>query len=85
MSYYNSKVLSVAAKKSFLHISWLVAVIGIPIIFFRDGLSFWSKSLLFISLLMFFWLVYFSLCLVFHRFGLRNTIKEEAFLKMSDE
>lgn len=85
MAYYNSKVFSVAAKISFLHISWLVAIIGGPIVFFREGLSFWDKSLFFLGLLVFFWFMYFSLCIVFHRFGLRDKIKEDAFLKMSDE
>jgi hypothetical protein len=55
MSYYNSTILKTAAKVSFLHISWLVALIGIPIVFFRDGLDLVEKALLFSGLLFFFW------------------------------
>ena len=72
MSYYNKNILKVAAKKSFMHISWLVALIGIPIVFFRDGLDVLGKSLLFVGLLVFFWLVYFSFCILFHRLSMRD-------------
>ncbi|MDU0355282.1 hypothetical protein RS130_16430 [Paraglaciecola aquimarina] len=53
MPYYNLAILKTAAKVSFLHISWLVALIGIPIVFFRDGLNLIEKSLLFAGLLLF--------------------------------
>ncbi len=72
MSYYNSTIIKTAAKVSFLHISWLVALIGVPIVFFRDGLDLLEKSLLFVGLLFFFWLLYLLSCIVFHRLSLRN-------------
>lgn len=72
MSYYNPAILMTAAKVTFLHTLWLVALIGIPIVFFRDGLNFTEKSFLFVGLLLFFWLVYLLCCITFHRLTMRN-------------
>jgi len=84
VKYYNSITLRIAAKESFLHISWLVALIGIPIVFFRDGLNFQEKSLLFICFLIFFWLLYLLLCLIFHRLSLRNETTLKLYLSKDD-
>jgi hypothetical protein len=84
MSYYNLSIFKIAAKKSFLHISWLVALIGIPIVFFRDGLSLFEKSLLFIGLLIFFWLVYLGLCILFHRLSLRDENNRFGYLAKTE-
>lgn len=84
MSYYNSNILKTAAKVSFLHISWLVALIGIPIVFFRDGLDLIEKSMLFAGLLVFFWLVYLLFCIVFHRLSLRNEHNRFGYLAKDD-
>ncbi|MEM5499954.1 hypothetical protein WNY77_21330 [Paraglaciecola mesophila] len=84
MSYYNSVILKTAAKVSFLHISWLVALIGIPIVFFRDGLNFIEKSLLFAGLLLFFWLVYLLSCVTFHRLSMRNEHNRFGYLAKDD-
>ncbi|MBB1436870.1 MULTISPECIES: hypothetical protein [Pseudoalteromonas] len=84
MSYYNPFILKTAAKVSFLHISWLVALIGIPIVFFRDGLNFAEKSLLFVGLLLFFWLVYLVCCITFHRLSMRNEHNRFGYLAKDD-
>lgn len=84
MSYYNSTILKTAAKVSFLHISWLVALIGIPIVFFRDGLDLVEKSLLFSGLLFFFWFVYLLFCIAFHRLSMRNEHNKFGYLAKDD-
>ena len=84
MSYYNMSIFKVAAKKSFLHISWLVALIGIPIIFFRDGLDLTEKTLLFVGFLIFFWLAYLGLCILFHRLSLRDENNRFGYLAKSE-
>ncbi|BED91132.1 MULTISPECIES: hypothetical protein [unclassified Pseudoalteromonas] len=84
MSTYNKAVLKVAARKSFFHISWLVLLIGIPIIFFAHGLSLIEGALLLAGLLIFFWGVYFSLCLVFHRLSLRDCDVRSDYMAKSD-
>ena len=84
MSYYNSTILMTAAKVSFLHISWLVALIGIPIVFFRDGLDLVEKSLLFSGLLFFFWFVYLLFCITFHRLSMRNKHNRFGYLAKDD-
>lgn len=72
MSYYNSTIIKTAAKVAFLHILWLVALIGIPIVFFAKSIGFIEKSLLFMVLLIFFWLVYLLCCFTFHRLSMRD-------------
>ena len=84
MSYYNSTILKTAAKVSFLHISWLVALIGIPIVFFRDGLDLVEKALLFSGLLFFFWFVYLLFCITFHRLSMRNEHNKFGYLAKDD-
>jgi hypothetical protein len=84
VSYYNSTIFKVAAKESFLHISWLIALIGIPSVFFRGEFSFQEKCFLFIGFLVAFWLFYLLLCFVFHRFSLRNKATLNLFLEKSD-
>jgi hypothetical protein len=84
MSYYNSTILKTAAKVSFLHISWLVALIGIPIVFFRDGLDLVEKALLFSGLLFFFWFVYLLFCITFHRLSMRNEHNKFGYLAKGD-
>jgi dolichyl-phosphate-mannose--protein O-mannosyl transferase len=84
MSLYNRVIFRVAAKKSFLHISWLVALIGIPMVFFSDGLSLLGKGLLLTGLLVFFWLVYLALCIFFHRLSLRDDNNRAAYLAKND-
>ena len=84
MSYYNSTILKTAAKVSFLHISWLVALIGIPIVFFRDGLVLVEKALLFSGLLFFFWFVYLLFCITFHRLSMRNEHNKFGYLAKDD-
>ncbi|MBB1288367.1 hypothetical protein H5085_09245 [Pseudoalteromonas sp. SR43-6] len=84
MSYYNCTILKTAAKVSFLHISWLVALIGIPIVFFRDGLDLVEKSLLFSGLLFFFWFVYLLFCITFHRLSMRNEHNKFGYLAKDD-
>ncbi|RDV27357.1 hypothetical protein DXV75_04790 [Alteromonas aestuariivivens] len=84
MSYYNSAIIRTAAKVSFLHISWLVALIGIPIVFFRDGLGPIEKTLLFSGLLLFFWLVYLFFCIAFHRLSMRNEHNRFGYLAKDD-
>lgn len=84
MSYYNSTILKTAAKVSFLHISWLVALIGIPIVFFRNGLDLVGKSLLFSGLLFFFWFVYLLFCIIFHRLSMRNEHNKFGYLAKDD-
>ena len=84
MSYYNSTILKTAAKVSFLHISWLVALIGIPIVFFRDGLDLVEKALLFSGLLFFFLFVYLLFCITFHRLSMRNEHNKFGYLAKDD-
>ena len=84
MSYYNSTMLKTAAKVSFLHISWLVALIGIPIVFFRDGLNLAEKILLLSGLLFFFWFVYLLFCITFHRLSMRNEHNKFGYLAKDD-
>ncbi|WP_039992841.1 hypothetical protein [Paraglaciecola chathamensis] len=84
MSYYNSTILKTAAKVSFLHISWLVALIGIPIVFFRDGLDLVEKAILFSGLLFFFWFVYLLFCITFHRLSMRNEHNKFGYLAKDD-
>ncbi|MCQ8886168.1 MULTISPECIES: hypothetical protein [Pseudoalteromonas] len=84
MSYYNSTILKTAAKVSFLHISWLVALIGIPIVFFRDGLNLAEKTLLLSGLLFFFWFVYLLFCITFHRLSMRNEHNKFGYLAKDD-
>ncbi|MDO6464317.1 hypothetical protein [Pseudoalteromonas carrageenovora] len=84
MSYYNPTILKSAAKVSFLHISWLVVLIGTPIVFFRDGLDLVEKALLFGELLFFFWFVYLLLCITFHRLSMRNEHKKFGYLAKDD-
>jgi hypothetical protein len=84
MSYYNSTILKTAGKVSFLHISWLVALIGIPIVFFRDGLDLVEKALLFSGLLFFFWFVYLLFCITFHRLSMRNEHNKFGYLAKDD-
>ena len=84
MSFYNSTILKTAAKVSFLHISWLVALIGIPIVFFRDGLDLVEKSLLFSGLLFFFCFVYLLFCITFHRLSMRNEHNRFGYLAKDD-
>ncbi|NDV93278.1 hypothetical protein GTH32_19140 [Alteromonas sp. 345S023] len=84
MSYYNSTILKTAAKVSFLHISWLVALIGIPIVFFRDSLDLVEKALLFSGLLFFFWFVYLLFCITFHRLSMRNEHNKFGYLAKDD-
>ena len=84
MSYYNSTILKTAAKVSFLHTSWLVALIGIPIVFFRDGLDLVEKALLFSGLLFFFWFVYLLFCITFHRLSMRNEHNKFGYLAKDD-
>lgn len=84
MSLYNRVIFKVAAKKSFVHISWLVALIGIPIVFFADGLSWLDRVTLFIGMLLFFWLFYLTLCILFHRLSLRHEDNRVAYLAKSD-
>lgn len=81
---YSPTVIKVAAKKSFMHISWLVGVIGIPIVFFLDGLSLIEKTGLFLGLLVFFWLLYLALCFALHRFSLRKAEIKADFLALDD-
>ena len=85
MKYYNSNILKVAAKESFFHISWLVALIGIPIIFFRDGLNWQEKSFLFVVFLIFFWLLYLLFCFMFHRLSLRHEATLNLYLAKDDQ
>ena len=84
MSYYNPTILKTAAIVSFLHVSWLVALIGIPIVFFRDGLDLLEKFLLFTGLLLFFWLVYLLCCIAFHRLSLRDENNRLGYLSKND-
>ncbi|MEI8654570.1 hypothetical protein P4S57_18670 [Pseudoalteromonas sp. Hal273] len=84
MSYYNSTILKTAAKVSFLHIYWLVALIGIPIVFFRDGLNLAEKTLLLSGLLFFFWFVYLLFCITFHRLSMRNEHNKFGYLAKDD-
>ena len=83
-SLYSTAVLYVAAKKSLFHISWLVTLITVPIVYFSDGLTIFEKVLLFLFFLLFFWLVYFGLCVGFHRFGLRDKDARIAYLAKDD-
>lgn len=84
MSYYNFSILKSAAKTAFLHISWLVSLIGAPIIFFRGGLDLLEKFLLFLAFLMFFWLVYLLFCIIFHRLSFRDENNRFGYLQKSD-
>ena len=84
MKYYNSTIIKTAAKESFFYISWLVALIGIPIVFFRDGLDLIEKALLFTGFLLFFWLMYLLLCISFHRFSMRNEQSRISYLAKED-
>ena len=84
MTYYSVSIFKVAAKKSFLHIFWLVALIGIPIIFFRDGLDLAEKTLLFVGFLIFFWLIYLGLCILFHRLSLRDENNRFGYLAKTE-
>lgn len=84
MSYYNPTIVKTAAKVSFFHILWLVTLIGIPIIFFRDGLTLVEKSLLFTGLLLVFWLVYLLFCIAFHRLSMRNEHNRLRYLAKDD-
>ena len=85
VKFYNPTILKVAAKESFLHISWLVALIGIPIVFFRDGLNLQEKSLLFAAFLIFFWLLYLLFCFIFHRLSLRHEATRNIYLAKDDQ
>ena len=67
-----------------MHISWLVCLIGIPVVYFRDGLSLLEKTFLLVGLLMFFWLLYLALCFLFHRYSLRKPETKSAFIKLDD-
>ncbi|MBT0586946.1 hypothetical protein [Alteromonas oceanisediminis] len=84
MSFYNVKILNQAAKTSFVHIVWLFALIGTPIVFFNHGLSLSQKTILFFGLLVFFWLTYLGLCVAIHQFKLRDKNNQTAYLKKSD-
>ena len=77
---YTGKALFIAARTSLLHIAILVTVISTPLLFFDDELSISEKISLYVAFLMFFWLIFFSISVLFHRFSLRNQEKMEAFL-----
>ena len=85
MSIYNTAILKVAARKSFFHISWLVLLIGTPIVFFNGGLSLIEKVLLLAGLLLFFWLIYFLLCIFFHRLSIRDNDARANFMAKDDK
>ncbi len=81
---YSFTIFKTAAKVSFMHISWLICLIGIPVVYFRDGLNLLEKTFLLVGLLMFFWLLYLALCFLFHRYSLRNPEARSAFVKLDD-
>lgn len=85
MSYYNISIVKVAAWNSFVHICWLVALIGIPIVFFTNSLTLLEKSLLWFGLLGFFWFVYLALNFLFHRLSLRNEKNRLGYMSKSDK
>ena len=85
MSYYNISIVKVAAWSSFVHISWLLCLIGIPIVFFANGLTLFGKSLLWLGFLGFFWLVYLALNFLFHRLSLRDENNRLGYMSKSDE
>ena len=85
VSYYNRSILKVAAWSSFVHISWLVVLIGVPIVFFADGLTLFEKSLFWLGLLCFFWLVYLAMNVLFHRLCLRNENNRVSYISKSDK
>lgn len=85
MSYYNRNIVKVAAWISFVHISWLVVLIGIPIVFFTDGLTLFEKSLLWLGLLGCVWLVYLALNFLFHRLSLINEKNRFGYMSKSDK
>lgn len=76
---YSIKVLLHAAKVSFIHMTLLVSVIGVPIIFFDKDLELVEKWGLFAFFLVFLWLVYFLTNILFHRLSLRKPEVLEAF------
>ncbi len=81
---YSFTVFKIAAKTSFMHISWLVCLIGTPIIYFRDGLGLLAKTGLLVGLLIFFWLLYLGLCFLFHRYSLRKPETKSVFINQDD-
>ncbi len=81
---YSFAVLKIAAKKSFMHVSWLIVLICTPILLFNAGLSFNEKVILFMAFLVGFWGLYFMFCVLFHRISLKNEMTKNNYLAMSD-
>ena len=80
---YSKLTLLYAAKSSLIYLAWLIAVIGIPVVFFGESLSVLSKLAVLFFVYLGVWLVYFLLCLVFHRIRLRRSGECERFMGLS--
>jgi ABC-type nickel/cobalt efflux system permease component RcnA len=81
---YSIKVVKVAAKESFTHMLWLMAVIGIPMVYFSNSLDWMEKSALLLIALVLIWLLYLGLCFALHRFSLRKPNAKNTFKALDD-
>jgi len=81
---YSTKVLLLAAKVSFIHMTWLVSIIGVPMIYFDKDLQLSEKVGLFVFFLVFLWLIYFLTNMLFHRLSLRKPEALEVFLSKDE-
>ncbi len=81
---YSTKVLLLAAKVSFIHMTWLISIIGVPMFYFDKDLQLNEKVGLFAFLLVFLWLIYFLANLLFHRLSLRKPDALEVFLSKDE-
>ncbi|PWN56486.1 hypothetical protein DEH80_06545 [Abyssibacter profundi] len=80
---YPMAVLVVAARTSTLHISWLLLVIGGPMVYFNNTLSLMGKLVVVLIVFIAIWVCYFLLCWAFHRRSLRKEENLAAYQALS--
>ncbi|MEC9406058.1 MAG: hypothetical protein VX549_02170 [Pseudomonadota bacterium] len=83
---YPKAVLFVAARTSALHISWLLLVIGGPMIYFNDTLALTWKVAVVAALFLAMWACYFLLSWALHHRSLRKeeNLNEYKALSITD-
>lgn len=82
-SLHPKAVLFVAARTSALHISWLLLVIGGPMMYFNNTLVLTWKVAVVATLFLAIWACYFLLSWAFHRRSLRKEENLAAYQALS--
>jgi hypothetical protein len=80
---YPIRVLLEAFKTSTIYLSWLMLIIGGPMVYFDNELSWAMKFVVTIIVFLAIWLIYFSFSWFFHWRSLQKSENRAAYLALS--